>query len=411
MAALTTVLISLAFAAGYSSALGHRWVASDSLPSTLLSAATPAVPSPSTTPTSSDLKRAQEFQLLWEALDLLESDFYGTLPSQPAASRAAIRGVLQTLGDPNTALVDPELAKVYADDISGEFEGIGASVRTDADGYFTIVQPYDDSPAQAAGILPGDVVLEVDDQAVKGMATMNVISLIRGPAGTVVRLLIYRPTTGESFVAQVTRRKIAIQSVQIELRDGAMLHLRVRDFNALVPDQLHQALQSIFADASVSGIILDLRSNPGGLLSSAIEVASEFVGTGIITEERFRDGTVQSYAALPGGLATDSMLPLVVLVNQASASASEIVAGAIQASGRGLLVGEDTFGKGSVQIPRALSDGSQLRITIAHWFTPDGRDISAKGLQPDVLVPRTVEDYQSGLDPQLLRATDILRGE
>jgi carboxyl-terminal processing protease len=222
---------------------------------------------------------------------------------------------------------------------------------------------------------------------------------------------VYRPGTGERFTTEVRRRKIDIQSIRFELLENTLLYIRLRDFNALAPAQLREALKSALAQTEVSGIVLDLRSNPGGLLSSAIEVASQFVGTGVITQERFRDGTVQTYPTERGGLATDTALPLIVLVNQGSASASEIVAGAIQASGRGLLVGEKTFGKGSVQIPHTLSDGSQLRVTIAHWFTPDGRDISEQGLEPDVAAPLTVEDYQAGRDPQLERAKEMLPHE
>ena len=352
--------------------------------------------------------RDEKFSLFWEAWELLEADFYGEFPDLSEASRAAVKGVTRSLGDPNTFLLEPDLAKVVSEDMTGQFEGIGASVRTDESGFFTIVQPFDDSPAHRAGLQPDDIVLEVDGAVTQGLSTTEVISMIRGPKGTVVTLLIFRPNSQEQFTAEVKRDRIDIPTIETRwFEDDTVAYIRLREFNAVASEQFHAELTEMLKQAP-AGLILDLRGNPGGLLDAAIAVASEFVGEGLITEERFRDGTTTTYNALPGGVATSPTLPLIVLVNGASASASEIVAGAVQDSGRGVLLGTQTYGKGSVQIPHRLSDGSQLRVTTAHWFTPGGRDIHEQGLNPDVEEPFSWDEYNAGNDTQLKRALELI---
>jgi carboxyl-terminal processing protease len=368
---------------------------------------------PTATPAANEgaaVPREQQFQLFWEAWDLLQQYFYGDLPDIPTASRAAVKGVLQSLDDPNTALLDPNQAKIVNQDMSGSFEGIGAAVRTDENGYFVIVQPYDGSPAKAAGLLPNDIVLEVNGTSVSGMPTSDVISLIRGPKGTTVKFLIFRPSTQERLTISVVRDTINIPIIEVKLLDNSIGYIRLREFNAVSADQVHEALRSLLSQKP-AGLILDLRSNPGGLLDAAVRITSEFVGQGLIVEERNKAGQGHQFLARPGGLATDKSLPLVILVNQASASASEIVAGAVQDYGRGILVGQTTYGKGSVQIPQQLSDGSQLRITVAHWFTPKGRDISKAGLMPDIDVPLTAEEFMAGKDSQLDRALQAIKDQ
>lgn len=393
MILIATVVVCVSFSAGL-----------------MMSHPQPPTPGPAAAPADTDRAdrlppddavATEDFGLFWEAWELLQADFYGDVPGMTEAARSAIRGVLRSLGDPNTFLLDPDIARVVYEDMTGQFEGIGASVRTDEDGYFTIVQPFEDSPALKAGVMPGDIVLEVDGTATQGLSTTEVISMIRGPRGTIVTLLIYRPSTREKLAIEVRRDRIDIPTIETRwLRDDTVAYIRLREFNAVAGEQVHAALAELLLQEP-AGLVLDLRGNPGGLLDASIEVASEFVGEGLITEERFRDGTATTYNALPGGLATSPTLPLVVLINGASASASEIVAGAIQDSARGVLVGTETYGKGSVQIPHRLSDGSQLRITIAHWFTPGGRDIHEQGLVPDVEAELSWEEYEAGNDTQL----------
>lgn len=367
-------------------------------------------PANTLTPAVSEAEQRQEaFRLFWEAWDILQSEFYGDLPDLGQAARNAIKGVLQHLGDPNTFLLDPEIARVVSEDMSGQFEGIGALVQTDENGYLVIVEPFEGGPAARAGILAGDIVLEADGEELLGLSSTEAVSKIRGPRGTTVTLLIYRPSTDERFTVEVVRERIDIPTIETRwYDDNTIFYLRLREFNATADDKVHQALKEARKQGA-KGIILDLRGNPGGLLDVAISVASEFVSEGIITEERTKDGQVTPYMASPGGAATDPTLPVVVLVNQGSASASEIVAGAIQDTGRGILVGTQTYGKGSVQKVHELSDGSQLRVTIAHWFTPGGRDIHEEGLSPDVEVTLTVENMQAGQDKQLDKALELLR--
>ncbi|MGQ9667625.1 MAG: S41 family peptidase [Anaerolineae bacterium] len=367
--------------------------------------------SPTPTPSAGELEERQKaFQLFWEAWDILEQSFYGDLPDLQQAARDAVKGVLQRLNDPNTLLLDPELARIVNQDISGQFEGIGATVRTDENGLLVIVEPIENSPASRAGLRPGDIVLEVDGENIQGWSTTEAVAKIRGPRGTTVKLLIYRPSTGEQFTVEIMRARIDIPTIETRwLENETIFYLRLREFNSLADDKVREALKEMYRHGA-QGLILDLRGNPGGLLDVAVSVGSEFVGQGIITEERAKDGTTKQYPVLAGGLATDPSLPMVVLVNQASASASEIVAGAIQDTGRGILVGTRTFGKGSVQQVHELSDGSQLRVTIAHWFTPNGRDIHKNGLEPDMKVDLSWEEYLAGKDTQLEKALEVLKG-
>ena len=354
-----------------------------------------------------------EFRSFWQGWHLLEKDYYGDLPQVPEAARAALRGVVRELDDPHTVLVNPEYADILRQDLSGSFEGIGAVVRINEDRKLEIVETLEGRPAQLAGLRRGDIVLRVDDIPIENMNVLEAVALIRGPNGTVVRLFIDRMSDDRSpFEVSVTRRRIEIRSIQtrlveLPLEEGGYRigYVELKEFNAMVPAQLSIALRDLLA-TQPDGLILDLRGNPGGYLHVAVAVASQFVGEGLIVSERRKGGEETQYPAQPGGLATDAALPLVVLVNVASASASEIVAGAIQDAGRGLLVGEATFGKGSVQITYTLDDGAELRITTARWFTPGGRLIHGEGLEPDIPVSAPDNDVDPGktTDPQLAAA-------
>lgn len=339
---------------------------------------------------------AEEFRLFWQGWHLLQQDYYGDLPQMQDAARAALKGVVQTLGDPYTVLVDPKYAAILREDMTGSFQGIGAVVRINEAGRLEIVEVFQGQPAAEGGLRRGDLILQVDDTPIENMNVMEAVALIRGPEGTPVRLLVQR---GEEkpFSVTLIRRKIEIPSVQtriLERAEGGQEHLigyiRLTDFNAAVPQQFGAALRALLS-YQPDGLILDLRGNPGGYLHVAVEVASQFVGEGTIVTERRKGSEERTFTALPGGLATNPDPPLAVLVNMASASASEIVAGAIQDSGRGILVGEKTFGKGSVQLAYTLDDGSELRITTARWFTPGGRAIHGEGLEPDIPISEEAE--------------------
>jgi carboxyl-terminal processing protease len=349
-----------------------------------------------------------EFAVFWEAWHLIENEFYGELPTMQEVTYGAIRGVLVAIGDDGTSFIDPERAAIMREDITGGFEGIGAVVNMLPNGRLIIVEPLPGRPAAQAGIQQGDLVLQVDDTPIQNMTLMEAVSLIRGPEGTTVRLTILRQGVKEPFEVAIVRARIEIEVVESRMLEDDIAYVKLTEFNAKATKELKEALQELMAQEP-QGLIFDLRSNPGGFLQTSVEVASQFLDGGLVLTERGRGDLEKEYRVESGGLATE--VPLVVLVNIGSASASEIVAGAIQDSSRGILVGERTFGKGSVQLPHTLSDGSELRVTIARWFTPKGREIQGTGIFPDIEVEMTLEDLEAGLDPQLDRAVEYLLTE
>jgi len=395
------ILVSSGFLAGYAaSSLLHRPGAPAAFPSTGKGEQQPEAGARTT-------QESKTFNLFWEAWGLIQQDFYGKLPNDREMTYGAIRGVIRTLNDPNTVLIEPEVAAIAREDMTGEFEGIGATVRMNEEGYLVIVQPFEGQPAAEAGLLPGDIVLEVDGVPIQGMDIFQAISHIRGPAGTKVQLLIKRLGEEKPFLVTIVRRKIEIPTVQAKVLAHNIAYLRINEFHGQATAQVRRALRSLLEKEPV-GLILDLRNNPGGLLDAAIDVSNLFLEPDqVILIELRKNGERHIYKAKGRPLAPD--IPLVVLVNGGSASASEIVAGAIQDNHRGILLGEQTFGKGSVQIPHRLSDGAELHITVAQWLTPSGHALKdGNGLLPDIPVPMTSRDFQIGRDPQLNRAIEYL---
>lgn len=363
-----------------------------------------AVPTPEVVVTDEDAP--SEFDVFWEAWAFVEERFYGEAPSEQERVYGAIRGMVNTFGDQNTAFIEPSRAAIFREDSTGSFEGIGASVRLDEMGRLYIAEPFAGRPAAEAGLLQGDVVLEVDGVSILGMSLYEAISLIRGPTDSTVVLTIFRDGVDEPFEVPIVRARIEIEVVEAERLEGDIGYVSLSEFSRGASVKVGDAIKALEAEGELKGLILDLRNNPGGLLDEAIFVGNQFIDEGMLTIERQKDGPDQVFEAQAGGVATQ--VPLVVLVNGGSASASEIVAGAVQDHGRGQLVGEQTFGKGTVQIPHTLSDGSELRVTIAEWLTPDERQINHEGITPDILVERTQEDYVEGRDPQLDRAIEYL---
>jgi len=326
----------------------------------------------------------QYFDIQWQALDIIEREFNreGPLDWQ-ALGRGATSGMVRALGDPYTTYVGPEEARIFEEDLAGSFGGIGASVDL-VDGYLVIVEPMADSPAARAGLRAGDVVLRVDGRDLEGLDLVQAIGLIRGPKGTQVTLLILRDGVQEPFEVKVTREQIDLPTVETRQLDDGIAYLRLTEFNNQAATRLREALRQLLAD-SPRALILDLRANPGGYLHVSVQIASEFIRSGLVVTERDAKGKVTEYKADGKGLAFE--IPLVVLVDGGSASAAEILAGAIQDTGRGVLIGRQTFGKGSVQVSHPLSDGGSLRVSIARWYTPRGHQIDGSGLMPDVIVP------------------------
>lgn len=357
--------------------------------------------------------KPSNFDVFWEAWDIVEREFYGDVPGNRDLTYGAIRGVLDALEDPNTILIDPETAEVQRTRLEGEFEGIGAYVALNQDGQLVIVSPMEGQPAEEAGLQAGDIVLEVDGQEITGMTLTDAVLLIRGPGGTTVTLTILRPGEEETRTFEITRGAIEVPTVTHRTLEEApeIGYIRLVEFGERSNEELRDAIRDL-QDQDVKAYILDIRNNPGGFLRAAIDVTGQFVGDRkLIVTEQWSDGREQEFSAPRGGLLTDNDVPLVVLVNKGSASASEILAGAIQDHQRGTLVGEETFGKGAVQNVYTLSDQSQLNVTVAHWLTPNGDDIHGQGVLPDIVVTLTQEQIDAQQDVQLERAIEVLQQE
>jgi carboxyl-terminal processing protease len=421
--AVLAVLAGIMFTAGFGSA--YVLSESDILPSlsgvappptqpptpTPLPIATDEVsstesPTPIPLPTPSNDDEAA-FQIFWEVWAIVQRDYYGELPSMQEVAYAAIRGMLNTVDDPFTSFVTPQEAAIRAEDDSGEYEGIGAYVDLDEDGKLIIVAPFEGSPAETAGLRPEDRIIAVDGVSIVGLSLSEAISKVRGPAGSEVVLTVEREGE-QSFEVTVTRDRFELEISEAEMLEDDIGYIRLREFGSLAGDELTADLEELLAQ-NPRGIILDLRYNPGGWLDQALKVSDVFLDDGVILTQRWKDGSEQVFEAQAGDIG--EAVPLVVLVDRGSASASEIVAGALQDHDRAILIGEKTFGKGAVQTVHTLSDGSQLVVTSAMWFTPDNQPIHGEGLNPDIEVPYP-EELEEDEDPQLERAIEyFLTGE
>ncbi|MCO5204908.1 MAG: S41 family peptidase [Anaerolineae bacterium] len=351
------------------------------------------------TPTS--LRR--EFAPFWEVWSFVHEEYFDQPLDNTDLVEGAIRGMLETLGDRNTIYLPPSEHQASEDRFNGQFQGIGTTIEM-IDDRVVIVTPYEGSPAEMAGLRPGDVLVSADGTDLTGLDIAEVGALVRGPAGTVVILEIDRD--GEIFTVDVTRDIIDVPSVRTELLDDGIGYVRINQFGDRTDEELNEQLPALIAQEPV-GLVIDLRNNPGGGLNTVVDVAEQFIPGGVILTERFGDGREVVFESDDGGLAT--AIPLAVLINEGSASASEVLAGALRDQGRGVLIGNTSFGKGTVQNNRTLSNGGGVRITIARWLTPDGEWVHETGLQPDfvVLFP---EDDSAETDIQLQAAVDYLLG-
>ncbi len=345
------------------------------------------------------------FSFFWQTANRLYADCGDSTPEPENLVHVAIHGVIERLDNRYTTIMPPMAAEQFRIDMESGFEGIGSTVEpTDEENRtgVRIVKPFEDSPAERAGLLPKDVILSVDDEDVTEMSLDDAVRLIRGPQGTKVVLLVQRGES-EPFDVEVTRDRVEIPILRTEITDDNLLHIMLADFSTRSGDEVKAALQEGI-DAGVQGIILDLRGNPGGRLDMSINISSLFIEDGVIVSESGEkdiDHKAKGKAIVPD-------LPLVVLVDGGSASASEIVAGAIQDTERGALIGETTFGKGSVQRLFNLSDESILKVTVAKWYTPEGRLIDGEGLEPDIVIPFEFNPDQPELDPQFDGAVEYL---
>jgi carboxyl-terminal processing protease len=347
-------------------------------------------------------------ELMLEVWEIIDEVFDGNLPSSSDVTYQAIMGSMELLDDQFTRFIPPEIAERSRIQIQGGYEGIGAYVDLDEDGNLLIVRPIDGQPADKAGILAGDIVTQVDGQPVTGKPLVEIVAMVTGPRGTEVRLQIVREETGETFEITIVRERIEFPVVTSRMLDENIGYVRLTTFSNGADQQLQIAIDDLMVQNPV-GLILDLRDNPGGLLAEAIKVSDLFLPEGIIAYQRDSQGIERVFESDDGDLA--EVIPIVLLVNSGSASASEIVAGAVQDLGRGSIIGEQTLGKGSVQQSYTLSDGSELRVTIARWYTPNNVTIDEEGILPDIEVD-TPADLGGPDDIQLQRAIQfIIDGE
>ncbi len=350
-----------------------------------------------------------DFSLFWDAYNKLEQKFID--PSKITNQNViygAIEGMTNSLGDPYTDFFDPEQSKKFYQDLSGSFEGIGAEIGI-KDSMLTIIAPLKGAPSQKAGLKSGDIVLKIDGKDATGITTTEAVGLIRGPKGTSVTLNVMRDGWKAPKDIKIIRSTIQLPAMEWSLKDGGVAYIQIYQFN----DTLNSEFEAAALDILRSGakkIVLDLRDNPGGYLDTAKNIAGWFLQKGqVVTIEDF-GGDKESQIYKTEGNSSFADLPVVVLINKGSASASEILAGAIRDNRGSLLVGEKSFGKGSVQEVVDLRGGSFLKITIARWLTPKGDSISEVGLTPDIKVELTDEDIQKQKDPQLDKALEIIRG-
>ncbi|MDO8612579.1 MAG: S41 family peptidase [Dehalococcoidia bacterium] len=364
--------------------------------------------------TSVSVSDAKGFSILNEIYAILQEDFVNPDAVDPDVLRmGAINGLLQALGDPHTVYIDPESYSLGIDVISGTFEGIGAQVEQDpVSGEIVIVTPFRDSPAEDAGVRAGDIVRSVDGESTDGWTVAQAVKRIRGEQGTQVALGIEH-SDGATEEVSITRGTIVVPTVFTrDIEDAAgepvdeFAYIELQQFTDQAVRDLREELEKDI-DAGYEGIILDLRRNPGGGLEATVQTADMFLDDGVILTEVSRDGDRSVTRAEPGGPATE--IPVVLLVGLGSASGSEVLACALRDNGRATLVGEQTFGKGSVNHLRELSDSGALYVSIARWECPGGEQIEGVGVEPDVKVAFTEEDIQADRDVQLFAAIDFLR--
>jgi len=348
------------------------------------------------------------FAPFWEAWDIVHQDYIDQPVDDVELMHGAIRGMLEALGDQHTSYMDPIQYEQANQPLNGSYEGIGAWVDTTGE-RLTIISPMPNSPAEKAGLQPDDRIIAIDGEDVTNLTPELVLRRVLGPAGTTVTLTIEREDLAEPLDVTITRAKIDLVSVYGEMVEGENIaYVQLVTFGERTHTELRKTLEELLAN-NPDGLILDLRYNGGGYLDTAIDVLSEFIEKDqLVMIEDFGNGKRDMYYSRGDGLATG--IPLVVLVNEGSASASEITAGAIQDLNRGVLVGTTTFGKGSVQnwIPLRNNQGA-VRVTIARWYTPNERQIHEIGIEPDYTVEITEQDIENNNDSQLQKAIEILK--
>lgn len=356
------------------------------------------------------IAKSVDYQLLWDAIKVVNEKFIEKPATPEQILYGAVRGAVESYGDPYTTFFEPKNLETFKTDLAGSFNGIGAEIGK-RDGQIVIIAPLDESPAQKAGILAKDIVVEVNGESAANWSVEEAVSKIRGPKGTKVTLKLFREGKNAPFDVEIIRDKIEIKSVKWEFKElgqGSQKKLvaviKLTRFGDDTLGLLEKAVNEILI-RNVSGIVLDMRNNPGGYLQTAVDVASYWVENGklVVKEERSQSADNNYQASGKNRLKGH---PTAVLINGGSASASEILAGALQDYGIAKLIGEKSFGKGSVQELVDLRGQTALKVTVARWITPGGKNLNKEGLRPDIEVKMAEEDYEQGKDPQMDRAIE-----
>lgn len=352
-----------------------------------------------------------DFSLFWDAWNLIHEKYVGRseLNTQEMVL-GAIDGMVNSVGDPFTVFLKADENKRLQEEISGEFAGVGIEIGM-RDDVLTVIAPLKDTPADRAGIIAGDKILKIDGESTAGIGLDDAISKIRGRRGTKVTLTIFRKNDGdeENKDFEIIRDRIKIPTIKWSEIEPDIGHIQLFSFNQIAKEEFDEALKELKKQGADKKLILDLRNNPGGLLDLAIDISSYFLESGqVVVIEDFGNGERDEFKSKNNGQLKDAKV--VILINKGSASASEIVAGALHDNKGVKLIGEKTFGKGSVQQVEDLRFKTALKITVAKWLTPKGRSISDEGIEPDIKVERTEEDTKNDRDPQLERAIEVIKG-
>jgi len=349
--------------------------------------------------------------IFWETWKVLDNGYlYNEKFDDTAQVHGAIKGLVESLDDPHSVFLDPSENKEFHDAMGGDLEGIGAEIGT-KDNVLTVIRPLKDSPAERAGLRPGDIILLIDEEITQGMNIYDAVKKIRGPKGEEVVLQVLREGEESPLDIAIIRDAIQIKSVEWEMKgdENDIAYIAISQFGTEVTEEFQDAVNQVILKRP-AGIILDLRNNNGGLLDATLTIGTKFFDNKALVQTKGRRFLESGELITAGGGAFIDT-PLIVLINKGTASAAEIFAGAVQDYQRGVVIGETSYGKGTVQHVIPLSDGSSLKVTVAEWLTPNGRTIEGTGMEPDIAVEFTEEDWVNGADPVLERALEVMNSE
>jgi carboxyl-terminal processing protease len=347
-----------------------------------------------------------DFSLYWDTWNEIKDSYIGNDEiSDKQLFYGSLKGLVESTGDPYSTFMDPTKTKEFEENMSGSFEGIGAEIGI-RDGILTVISPLSGTPADRAGLNPGDKILEINGETTENLDINEAVSRIRGEKGTEVKLSVYTPEANDVRDVNIVRDTIIIESVKMEILEDDIFLIEISAFNSDTRSLFSEFSRQAFENEA-KGVIIDLRNNPGGYLDSSVAILGEWINGKKALLEIFNDGREIEYTAKGSNYLEN--IPTIVLINYGSASASEIVSGALQDYDKATIIGTKSYGKGSVQVVKNMKDGSSIKITVAKWLTPLGQNISEEGIEPDEEITFTEDDYINDVDPQLNRALELLK--